>query len=55
MYMKFHRDRTNNNKKLFQLVYGPIKPLLPEFFFRSFLGPFRLPTHSRDAHRNFFL
>ena len=35
-------------------------PLLPEFIFivvfRDInIGSFRLPTHSRDAHRNFFM
>ena len=35
-------------------------PLPPEFFFLLFfgtypkIGSFRLPTHSRDAHRKFF-
>ena len=35
-------------------------PLPPGFFFSSFfgtypkIGSFRLPTHSRDAHRKFF-
>ena len=34
-------------------------PLPPEFFSSFFgthpkIGPIRLPTHSRDAHRNFF-
>ena len=34
---------------------------MPEFFLSSFfgtypiIGSFHLPTHSRDAHRNFFL
>ena len=34
---------------------------MPGFFFSSFfvtllkIGSFRLPTHRRDAHRNFFL
>ena len=38
-----------------------LNPLLPEFFFSSFfetypkIGSLRLPTHSRDAHRNFFM
>ena len=37
-----------------------INPFVPEFFFPSFfvtwlrIGSFRLPTHSRDAHRKFF-
>ena len=36
-----------------------LNPLPPEFFFSSFfgtsrkIGSFRLPTHSRDAHRKF--
>ena len=39
-------------------VFRRVNPSLPEFFFRRFsglpkIGSFRLPTHSRGAHRKF--
>ena len=46
------------SKGLYKFVnFHFLWPLLPEFFLSSFFGTgsFSLPTHSRDAHRKFFL
>ena len=42
------------------VISSSVNPLLPEFFYRRFsgqrkIGSFCLPTHSHDAHRNFFM
>ena len=57
--MPYGHARRNRVKQICEFSFY-FKTLLPELFFSSFfgiypkIGSFRLPTHSRDAHRKFF-